>query len=577
MFPRRAVRPDLFKRATCRLLMAAAAVVVAPPALPAQQPAANQIPTVASPAPGVVPAAAFAPFPEPTTSQPEVTAAQPISRLPSVTAAANANRVAELEQRLSEIEALLEKQAKEREAAAADAYDVGSDLNMTARWNNGLEIQSKNKDFRVHVGGRTQVDTENFSASGNVENQFDDGGVGQLYDGTNMRRGRLRIDGLMYEVVEFACEYDFVNEVNVVNVPVLEPPQNNPAAVPAVTDLWVQINELPYIGHVKAGIFKDPYGFEHNTSSRWLNFMERSYNQDAFEGAFNNGFLPGVMIWNNALEDDRMYWALGQFKNTNNIFANGVGDGEAETAGRITYLPVWKDDGRYLVHVGAAGLHKALDEDQIRFRSRANIRGGSPSSWNPVLANTGNFEGDNEWQIGAEFCGVWGPWSWAAEYFGTWVTDATSLLDPANPNNVLSGQQPQPPGTNVGTYYAQGSYIEVLYFLTGEHRPYNRKAGVFDRVIPYENFFWTRTRDGGCCGGWGAWQVGFRYSYLDLDDKGFNGGILHGYTVGLNWFLNPNTKIQWNLDYTERDFTNIQGTNGDGSLLGFGMRLAFDF
>jgi phosphate-selective porin OprO/OprP len=98
--------------------------------------------------------------------------------------------------------------------------------------------------------------------------------------------------------------------------------------------------------------------------------------------------------------------------------------------------------------------------------------------------------------------------------------------------------------------------LEVLYFLTGEHRAYNLKEAVFDRVTPLRNFnIWGD----GC--GWGAWQVGLRYGYLDLQDKGVNGATLHDIVLGLNWFLNPNAKIQWNLAVDHREPTPA-GSNG---------------
>ena len=46
--------------------------------------------------------------------------------------------------------------------------------------------------------------------------------------------------------------------------------------------------------------------------------------------------------------------------------------------------------------------------------------------------------------------------------------------------------------------------------------------------------------------GWGAWQVGLRFSYLDLNDKAIQGGMVYDWTAGLNWFWNPNMKIQLN-------------------------------
>ena len=77
-----------------------------------------------------------------------------------------------------------------------------------------------------------------------------------------------------------------------------------------------------------------------------------------------------------------------------------------------------------------------------------------------------------------------------------------------------------------------------------------------------------------------------RYSYLDLNDKGINGGIINEGTIGLNWFLNANSKIQFNYDLAYRDATryNANGsvptgglTARDGLIQGFGTRLAFDF
>ena len=59
-----------------------------------------------------------------------------------------------------------------------------------------------------------------------------------------------------------------------------------------------------------------------------------------------------------------------------------------------------------------------------------------------------------------------------------------------------------------------------------------------------------------------------------MDDNGINGGVLQDVTAGLNWFLNPNAKIQWNYVITDR---NAPGNTGDGTIRGFGTRLAFDF
>ena len=74
--------------------------------------------------------------------------------------------------------------------------------------------------------------------------------------------------------------------------------------------------------------------------------------------------------------------------------------------------------------------------------------------------------------------------------------------------------------------------------------------------------------------GRGAWKVRLRYAFLDLRNKGVNGATLNDITLGLNWFLNPQAKVQWNLAIDHRKSTPT-GSNGWTYL--FGMRLALDF
>ncbi len=428
---------------------------------------------------------------------------------------------------------------------------AGSELTMYATWRNGLELETANQEFRVHVGGRTQFDGVWFDPDTAVESGG--GGTGEFHDALNFRRARFRIDGKMYEVVEWAAEYDFVNQANV--EPISPPSNGTSVNVPALTDLWVGLTQLPIVGNLRIGNFKEPIGLEHLTSSRWLDFMERSFLQDAFFGPFNNGFSPGMMLFNWGPEE-RATWAIGGFKNSSNIFGNAVGDGEYAVTGRATYLPWYEEDGRYLMHVGIAGSHRDLDEGAVRVRSRASLRSGNPGPFNPALADSGLLLGESQDLIAAEAALVVGPWHLQSEYVASYIQDASSG------------------GIGRGAVMYQGWYGEVLYFLTGEHRPYNRRAGVFDRIVPYENYLLTPCPHGYASRGLGAWQVGARYSMLDLRDNGLDGGVLQDVTLGLNWFLNPNLKMQWNYVYLLRD---AAGTSSDGEVHGAGMRVAYDF
>ena len=91
--------------------------------------------------------------------------------------------------------------------------------------------------------------------------------------------------------------------------------------------------------------------------------------------------------------------------------------------------------------------------------------------------------------------------------------------------------------------------------------------------MPNSYFFCVRDEHGYPCMSPGAWQVGVRYSWLDLNDLSIPGGVVNDVTFGLNWYLNPNLKFQWNYDIADRD---VNGPS-DGLVHSFGMRTAFDF
>jgi phosphate-selective porin OprO/OprP len=444
--------------------------------------------------------------------------------------------------------------AKEPEFA-----EVGQDLSMTARWNNGLELATKDKAFRVHIGGRWQMDTSVLSAEPQVNANLPGGGTATYRDGIDFRRARLRIDGRMYEQIDFAMEYDFVNGLRerIDGVAANDVHIN----VTAITDLWLQFTDTP-LGHLRIGNQKEAIGFEHIVSSRFLPFMERSYNQDTFYGGTFNGFTPGASLSHNYL-DDRASWNIGIYKPTNNVFAFSTNDDDYAVTGRLTYLPLYEFEGRQLVHLGISGRHATTYDELIRYRTRDAIRAGVSTQW-PVPADITVFGDTVQW-INAEFAAVNGPWTLQAEWLVNFLSDAQRFAGGAAV------------GPNVDCLTYHGGYVQLLYFLTGESDTYSLERMAFDRMKPFENAFWVPT-DWGSCFARGAWQVGARYNYLDLDDQGINGGKLHNLTLGLNWFFNPNTKWQLNYMATHRDVADtVAFPNGSGWIHGVGMRFAQDF
>jgi phosphate-selective porin OprO/OprP len=140
---------------------------------------------------------------------------------------------------------------------------------------------------------------------------------------------------------------------------------------------------------------------------------------------------------------------------------------------------------------------------------------------------------------------------------------------------------PEPDGTlpsgaaSVGDLFFSGYYLESFCFLTpGDHRDVNRVTPGYARVRPVRNFRLIRDGNWASCEGLGAWEIGVRYDHVNLNSGGIQAGKLDSLTCGLNWYLNPNTRIVLNYVYTNLDTSN-QANHGTFS--GFGMRVHFDF
>jgi phosphate-selective porin OprO/OprP len=96
-----------------------------------------------------------------------------------------------------------------------------------------------------------------------------------------------------------------------------------------------------------------------------------------------------------------------------------------------------------------------------------------------------------------------------------------------------------------------GYYVEGVWTLTGEARKYNTQTAAFDAPPVAHPFSLTD-------GGWGALELGIRYSEMDLNYKAGAAGTLQtgsairggdetNLTAGLNWY--PNNFVRFMLNY----------------------------
>lgn len=368
-------------------------------------------------------------------------------------------------------------------AASASEPPPGA---LQAFWKNGLRFTSADKAFDVKVGGRIQNDWAVLAPDDDLQDAFANrAGIGT---GTELRRARIQISGSIYERVGFKFQYDFANsEVG-------------------FRDLFIDLLDLPAVGRLRIGHFKEPLSLEQVTSDVHVTFMERS-----LLDALVPGRETGFMLQNDAFEQ-RLTWALGAFRDTASDSGNGFSsDPLYSLTGRVTGLPWFEDGGRKLLHLGLAFSQRFRDENTVRFSSRPEAHLA------PNLVNTGNFVTDAVRIVNAELALVHGPFSLQGEY-----------------NRLFADGS----GESVGDPAFDALYVQASYFLTGEHRPYKASEGAFDRLIPRRNF----DREGGL----GAFEVAARFSRIDLDSEGVSGGTLNDGTLGINWYLNPNVRFSFN-------------------------------
>ena len=91
------------------------------------------------------------------------------------------------------------------------------------------------------------------------------------------------------------------------------------------------------------------------------------------------------------------------------------------------------------------------------------------------------------------------------------------------------------------TMVETGDWTRLQFY--DEHRVYDTGKAAFGRVKPTHNFNPSEDH-------WGAFELAGRYSYLDLDSSGVDGGKLGNATLGLNWYLNHYSRVMFNYVLT---------------------------
>lgn len=248
----------------------------------------------------------------------------------------------------------------------------------------------------------------------------------------------------------------------------------------------------------RAGNMKDPFSLQFQMNANHNLFMERS-----LTNALNTGRHIGVMALTN-----RKDWtaSLGLFGD--NIQTVGGQNDEGWGVGsRVTYAPI--NSKGSLVHLAVSANYRDSGEAAtLRFKQQPE---SEESGINVV--DTGNMQNvDSHAKYGLELAVVSGPLSVQSEYATVSVS--------RNTNSSLD---------------FNSWYVQTGYFFTGESRQY--KFGKFGNIIPKSSL----GEDG-----IGAWELGLRYSTVNLNDHDVQGGEADSITLGLNWFATPTVRFSAN-------------------------------
>jgi len=353
-------------------------------------------------------------------------------------------------------------------------------------WDFGPRYDALDGDLSLYIGGRLHLDAASFSANDEIDAAF-----GPPDPGFNVRRAYLELGGV-YKQFDFNFWLAF-SDADL---------RNEGLSSVDFRNVFVGVNGVSGLGSVHVGYLKEPFGLEENTSSNDITFMERS-----LTNAFVEGRNLGVLAQRRLTENRRMTVALGVFRSANNDLDVGTGQG---VTGRVTGAPILSEDGRRVLHLGASATYRDPGSDGLQFSQRPE------SAQAQVMADTGTFAVDRDVRVGAELGAVLGSLSFQSEAI------------------VAAGDGG---GTGVGDPTFWSSYLTTSYVLGGGHRSYRDRIGAFGTVDPERPFG---------KGGRGTVELAGRYSYLDLDSAGIDGGRLHDWTLGLNWYANRSMRVMLN-------------------------------
>jgi phosphate-selective porin OprO/OprP len=376
-----------------------------------------------------------------------------------------------------------EKEAKKAESAPAT---------LSGKFSDGFTFESGDKQHSIGISGRVHADYRTFdinSTNANTANGFD------------IRRAYLGVHGKLYGDWNYEATIDVANNT--------------------LEYAWLNYKAADAL-QFRMGAFKMPFSYEELTSSRFIDFQERS-----LVNAFVPGKDQGFMVHGEPVKNVFAYGAAfmnGGGKNTDE--ANSQVDDQEFVLRAVANFAPLADLKNAVLHVGAGYTNgKIPGNSALTGGIRTEGRGltfltiSSPGG-------TASSDTDRE-RTGLETVLAYGP----IKLQGEWVKAAYT-------NDSVAFDR------EIDAYYGAVSWL-----ITGESYADFYTLNGLRAIKPNRPF--KKGADG-----MGAWELGARYSKIDGDELAtgeFTGTkSAEALTVGLKWI--PVTPVRFYLNYTETKF-----------------------
>ena len=395
---------------------------------------------------------------------------------------------------------LLSQAAFAQKAVKYNQYGVAvqSDVLDVEAQDGILVLSSPSTKYKLWFDIRTQVDGAVFFGAPEWADP--------IGNGTSIRRARFAVKGQIDENWYGEFDMDLAN------------------GLVELKDAIVRYTGVPHL-ELQVGNFKENFSIQRNTTSRYLQFMERPMVCSALTPSRHLGV-------NAKWAKDWLWFSAGAFtqevagaEEWTNVADNNKDFGRNAGYSLTTKLvirPLYKLDNASL-HIGAAYSYRTTKVSMATGEwgtYRASARNSTSINRKKYLDtnNLKDFDHNNLWTV--ELAGHWGGLRYEAAYVADNVRFKTKDAVPVN----LSG------------WYAQAGML-----LFGGSQRYDANGGKYTKIKPGKK--------------WGDVELCARYELCNLNCPAANvyGGAAEAYTVGLNWWVNNNVKMQLNYQFNNND------------------------